>query len=246
MLKLRAGVDASPTTAKRWVWELIQNAKDVNIDGKVRVLIEADLNEESAHVTFKHNGGAFSPENIRFLIEQVSSKERTNDSTGRPTTTGRFGTGFLTTHLLSERVLVKGVAAGKSFAPKRFKLSLDRSGAELEDIIAAVDAAQEAILDLDDEPDFTGYIPGKVYTSFRYELADKTGRKVASAGLADLDICLPYTLAFVPEIESVEYPNRKLSLEAVERLEDEVQILSVTAADPHDFAEPEASSIAIL
>ena len=30
--KLRAGVDASPTTPRRWVWELIQNAKDVNIE----------------------------------------------------------------------------------------------------------------------------------------------------------------------------------------------------------------------
>jgi len=246
MSKLRAGVDASPTAAKRWVWELIQNAKDVNVDGKVQVLIEADLEGASAHITFKHNGGPFSPENIRFLIEQVSSKERTNDSNGRPTTTGRFGTGFLTTHLLSERVVVRGVAAGKGFAPKKFKLSLDRSGTELEDIINAVEVAQESILGLDNDPDFTAYTPGKFNTAFRYELADKTGKRVASAGLADLDICLPYTLAFVPELESVEHPNRKLSLEEVERKEDEVQILSVTAADPYGIAELETSSIAVL
>ena len=246
MSKLRAGVDASPTTAKRWVWELIQNAKDVNIEGKVRVLIEADLDGASAHVTFKHNGGPFSPENIRFLIEQVSSKERTNDSAGRPTSTGRFGTGFLTTHLLSERVVVRGVAAGKGFAPKKFKLSLDRSGTELEDIIQAVEVAQESILDLDDQPDFTAYAPGKFNTAFRYELADKTGKRVASAGLADLDICLPYTLAFVPELENVEYPNRSLNLEAVDREEHEIQIVSVTAADPYEIADPQTSSIAVL
>src|SRR6266481_5628201 len=131
MEKHRAGVERSPTTSRRWVWELIQNAKDVNIDGKVRVRVEADLDGSDAHITFKHNGGAFSAENIRFLIEQVSSKDRTNDSDGRPTTTGRFGTGFLTTHLLSDRVLVRGVAAGKGFAPRKFKLSLDRSGAEV-------------------------------------------------------------------------------------------------------------------
>lgn len=107
---LRARVDASPTIPKRWVWELIQNAKDVNIGGKVRVRIESELDGSDAHVTFKHNGGAFSAENIRFLIEQVSSKNRTKDSTGRPTTTGKFGTGFLTTHLLSPYVLVTGVA----------------------------------------------------------------------------------------------------------------------------------------
>lgn len=132
---------------------MIQNAKDVNIGGKVRVRIEAALEDPDAHVTFKHNGGAFSAENIRFLIEQVSSKDRTNDSTGRPITTGKFGTGFLTTHLLSERVVIKGVAEGRGFAPRKFKLSLDRSGSELDDIINAVQAAKDSILDLDDQPE---------------------------------------------------------------------------------------------
>jgi hypothetical protein len=248
MTKLRAGVDASPTTPRRWVWELIQNAKDVNIDGKVRVRVEADLDGSDAHIIFKHNGGAFSAENIRFLIEQVSSKDRTNDSDGRPTTTGRFGTGFLTTHLLSERVLVRGVAAGKGFAPRKFKLSLDRSGTELQDIIDAVQAAKDSILDLDDQPEHTGYVPGKFNTAFRYELADQTGKNVARAGLADLDTCLPYTLAFVREIESVEYANRRLSLAEPEdeRVDGEVQILSVTAADSEGFADPGSSSIAVL
>lgn len=248
MTKLRAGVDASPTTPRRWVWELIQNAKDVNINGKVRVRIEGDLDGSDAHVTFKHNGAAFSAENIRFLIEQVSSKDRTSNGDGRPTTTGRFGTGFLATHLLSERVLVRGVAAGKGFAPRKFKLSLDRSGAELQDIIDAVQAAKDSILDLDDQPEHTEYVPGKFNTAFRYELADKTGRKVASAGLADLDVCLPYTLAFVREIESVEYPNRRLSLQDPDeqRIDGAVQILSVTREDPEGFADPEVSSIAVL
>ena len=237
MAKLRAGVDASPTTSRRWVWELIQNAKDVNINGRVRVRIEADLDGSDAHVTFKHNGAAFSAENIRFLIEQVSSKDRTSNSDGRPTTTGKFGTGFLTTHLLSERVLIKGIAAGRGFAPRKFKLSLDRSGAELQDIIDAVQAAKDSILALDDQPEYARYVPGKFNTAFRYELADTTGKKVASAGLADLDNCLPYTLAFVREIESAEYSNHVLSLvDSDDEMADggEVKILSVTAEAEED------------
>jgi hypothetical protein len=248
LTKLRAGVDASPTTPKRWVWELIQNAKDVNIGGKVRVRIEADLDNADAHVTFEHNGGAFSAENIRFLIEQFSSKDRTNDSTGRPTTTGRFGTGFLTTHLLSERVIIKGVTEGRGFSARKFKLSLDRSGSELEDIIAAVQAAKDSLRDLDDRAPYNGYTPGAFNTAFRYQLSDKTGKNVARAGLDDLDICLPYTLAFVREIESVEYPNRLSSLEEPEeaKVDGEVQILTVTVADPDGFADPEVSSIAAV
>ena len=37
MSDLRAQVDSSPTASKRWVWELIQNAKDVSVDGKIRI-----------------------------------------------------------------------------------------------------------------------------------------------------------------------------------------------------------------
>jgi len=248
LTKLRAGVDASPTTPKRWVWELIQNAKDVNIQGKVRVRIKAGLDDADAHITFQHNGGAFSAENIRFLIEQVSSKDRTNDSTGRPTSTGRFGTGFLTTHLLSERVIIRGVTEGKGFSARKFKLSLDRSGQELEDIIAAVQAAKDSLQDLDERLPYTGYTQGAFNTAFRYELSDKTGKNVARAGLADLDICLPYTLAFVRELESIEYPNRLSSLKEPEdeKVDGEVQILTVTVADPEGFGEPEVSSIAVV
>jgi len=140
--ELRSRVDTSPTIPKRWVWELIQNAKDVNVGGKVQVRIEADLEDPDAHLTFSHNGAAFTVENIRFLIEQISSKSRTKDSSGRPITTGKFGTGFLTTHLLSPYVLVTGVAKQPGLLPRKFELYLDRSGTELEEIIAAVEEAK--------------------------------------------------------------------------------------------------------
>jgi hypothetical protein len=102
--------------------------------------------------------------------------------------------------------------------------------------------------DLDDRPPYEGYLDGKFNTSFRYELTDKTGKKVASAGLSDLDICLQYTLAFVPEIESVKYQNHLVSLQApdVERVEGEVQFLSVTAAGAEALADPEIYEIAVL
>jgi len=118
----------------------------------------------------------------------------------------------------------------------------------LQDIIDAVQAAKDSIVELDGQPEHAGYVPGRFNTAFRYELADKTGKKVASAGLADLDVCLPYTLAFVREIEGVEYPNRRLSLQNRddERLDGEVQILSVNIEDAEGVADPEVSLIAVL
>ena len=77
-------------------------------------------------------------------------------------------------------VLVKGVAAGKGFAPRKFKLSLDRSGTELEDIIDAVQARKEVNPQIwTTQPHYTGYVPGEFNTAFRYELTDKTGKSVA-------------------------------------------------------------------
>jgi len=159
MEKHRASVETSPTTSRRWVWELLQNAKDVNIAGKVQVRIEANLIGPDAHVTFMHNGDAFTTENIRFLIEQVSSKERTTGSNGRPKTTGRFGAGFLTTYLLSEKVTVNGVVQEEGLTPRKFELSLDRNGDETA-IIAAVEAAKKAMDDLDDLPAYKEYAAG--------------------------------------------------------------------------------------
>jgi hypothetical protein len=210
------------------VWELIQNAKDVSIEGKVQIKIEAELEGDNPQVTFRHNGQPFSTEHIRFLIEQISSKDRKKDQTGRPKTTGKFGTGFLTTHLLAEVVNVQGVAKEDGLDPRRFDLRLDRRGFDLETITAAVDTSKASVQDLDERPPYREYVSGAFNTAFRYELTDATGLTVARAGLADLDHCLPYTLAFVREIECIECRSRRYHLDTSELAEDKEVTLLLT------------------
>lgn len=91
-------------TACSWIWELIQNAKDVADDMK-GVNIEVEFNKKEKYLAFKHDGKNFSTDNIVHLISQVSSKERNPDSDSG--VTGKFGTGFLTTHLLSEKPSIR-------------------------------------------------------------------------------------------------------------------------------------------
>lgn len=112
-------------SAKRWVWELCQNAKDVcNSTGKVKISINYD--EMQRKVFFRHNGKAFSMDNILSLINQASSKDR-NDGSERKS--GKFGTGFITTHLLSEVVNISGLLEiGDEYS--KFTISLDRTGKE--------------------------------------------------------------------------------------------------------------------
>ncbi|MDD3138481.1 MAG: hypothetical protein PHX08_05870 [Lachnospiraceae bacterium] len=64
--------------------------------GKVDILIK--FSEKDKVVEFSHNGKLFSTQNIVFLIEQVSTKDQEKEIVSRKKSTGKFGTGFLTTH----------------------------------------------------------------------------------------------------------------------------------------------------
>lgn len=249
MSELRSRVEASSTTSKRWIWELIQNAKDVHIGGKVKIRIEVELDGDDPHVTFRHNGQPFSADNIRFLVEQISTKDRKKDETGRQKTTGKFGTGFLTTHLLSELVAVQGVAKEPDLDYRQFELLLDRSGFDIDSITEAVKNAKTSVQDLDDTPPYRKYVAGAFNTSFRYTLTDQLSRTVAKSGLADLDVCLPYTLVFVPEIESVEVAPRTYSLPKTPsdpQPDGDIRIVSVLSRNSQEPRGTISRSIAVL
>lgn len=79
---------------RRWIWELLQNAKDVGFED-VKVSVEVNFDKSNSFVEFRHNGKPFSVDNITFLIEQVSTKERKLIEGEKPKTTGKFGTGRL-------------------------------------------------------------------------------------------------------------------------------------------------------
>lgn len=207
MTELRSKVENSPTTSRRWVWELIQNAKDVAYSSGVNIKIDKQ-SSPIPKLIFSHDGRPFNTDNIRFLIEQISSKEREKDDTGKQKNTGKFGTGFLTTHMLSELVIVKGVAKEPELDYRQFEFQLDRSAYELSDIIAAVEKAKEAVEDLDDLPKYDNYSKNDFNTVFTYPLNDNLSFDIAKKGLDDLENCLPFALCFVDEIKSVNHVSK--------------------------------------
>lgn len=179
-------------SAKRWVWELMQNAKDApNKYGKVSVEIELVSERE---LRFKHNGNPFTVNNITGLVRQVSSKSSVNED---EETTGKFGTGFICTHLLSDVIVVKGILKYKGY--RQFELKLDRSGRSSEELMPRIRETEEAfyepekhfneIADYEEnrrENDFD--------TEFIYSLDSNDKYKAAIAGLDDLVNTLPITL----------------------------------------------------
>lgn len=234
MTTLRSRVDNSTSIPRRWIWELIQNAKDVHPDEGVRIQIEFQSKSEHSEVVFRHNGRPFTADNIRFLIEQVSTKDRTKDEEGRRKETGKFGTGFLTTHLLSETVKVEGVAKEPELSYRKFELELDRSGLHLEQITAAVQQATLSMEDLDSRPAYVNYREGDLNTAFHYPINDESGMRVAQVGLRDLDNCLAYSLVFVEEIKNVELlPSKRVFRKSNTSvtLSDSIRLVSVEAKE---------------
>jgi len=181
----------------RWIWELIQNAKDVaNSTGKVDIHIK--FSEIDKVVEFSHNGKLFSTQNIVFLIEQVSTKDQEQEVKNEKKSTGKFGTGFLTTHLLSEKVHVHGYVKDSDETPQSFNTLLDRTGKYNSVISEAIYNSCKMLEDSkEQEVDELGF-----NTKFIYELNNK-GIDTAKRGLENLLISIPYVFAFVPEVNSI-------------------------------------------
>lgn len=201
----RLKMNSTEESPRRWIWELIQNAKDVaNENGHVNIHILYD--KANKELCFQHNGNLFTDKSILYLIEQVSSKEQNNSDDGA---TGKFGTGFLTTHLLSEKAEVAGILMDKKDGVlKSFSLDLDRSGYTASEIIEANHLSNRQLKHSLTPINQNQFNPNDFNTSFKYNL-DLKGISVAEAGLKDFYHAIAYVFAFVPQLSSISINNAK-------------------------------------
>lgn len=184
----------------RWAWELLQNAKDSIADypdRKISVQIELDENQ----VVFRHNGVHFTEKDIRGLINQISSKEvEEGEETKR---TGRFGTGFLTTHLLSKVIDISGIVETNDFELYRFQFPLDREGSSISQLVPKIENAWQefhnSTTKIQDNYELNSY-----NTSFKYHLNTPEQKKIARAGTEEFMRLIPFVLTFIPNIDKVE------------------------------------------
>ena len=202
--KLSKVLNDPSQSSRRWIWELMQNAKDLqNIFGKVSVEIE--LSDDK--LIFRHNGNPFRMTNITGLIQQVSSKDSSNSDED---VTGKFGTGFIATHLLSDTITVDGVVYHKN-KHRDFEIVLDRSGKTSEELLPKIETALEKIRTIESDPSFSiindyedNRLESDYDTTFTYELINEEKKKAARDGIIDLEYTLPLTLVNVPKIKSVK------------------------------------------
>ncbi len=183
----------------RWAWELLQNAKDSISDTEGRdVCVQIELNEDN--VVFKHNGAFFTELDIRGLINQISSKEVEEGEQTR--NTGRFGTGFLTTHMLSRKVEVAGIVKTDEDKFHSFDFLLDREGKTTTELSPKVELAWEGFQNSTKEIDYD-YNENSFNTSFSYLLETDEQKEIANKGIVEFSKLLPYVLTFIPKIKEV-------------------------------------------
>jgi hypothetical protein len=168
---------------RRWLWELLQNAKD-SIEDTKTVSVEVEFQDE--HLLFNHNGTPFVNDEIIHLIYHGSTKKGFLDKTGK------FGTGFLTTHLLSKKVLVSGITDDG----RGFNFTLDRSGKNPKEVETAMESSWVEFKKSQASSTQNGFT-----TTYCYTLDDQS-RSIAKKGLHDLPRLLPFVLAFNPKLES--------------------------------------------
>lgn len=184
-------------SVKRWIWELCQNAKDVSNDtGKVKICI--DFDKINSNVMFKHNGRPFTMANVMSLINQSSSKDGYDGSERK---SGKFGTGFITTHLLSEIVNISGIIEIEKAKFSKFQITLDRTGRDKNEIVSGMERAVDQLQEC--QPLTEGEIKTDEYnTIFEYKL-DNGGVEVAQQGIDNLRVSAPFVLSMLKDIEEI-------------------------------------------
>ena len=191
--RIRTRVDqarkSTHSASIRWPFELLQNALDAGPrDG--RSVVQIRLSREPTRIVFEHDGAPFTTQELAALLSGGSSKEYESE-----TTTGRFGTGFLVTHVLAERTHLRGLLQVTS-GLERFDLTLDRRGDEdtILDNIRDSDEAIRAALPVSDP----AQVPSALF-EYAYGESDSWAH-----GLNELKRELPYLYATRKALGRVE------------------------------------------
>jgi len=192
---LRNRRDAS---RRRWFWELLQNASDYNDNVNVELIVDDEK------VVFKHDGLPFIDTDVFNLIRPDSNKK---DDNRRKDNIGKFGSGFVSTHILSSRVKVNGIVQDDENNMYEFEVDLNRSNyltksLLIDDINKSIDQFANSIKPITNLTGFT--------TSFTYYTSEPLPNIcIKDIGLNYIYRILPYTLCFMPKILSVQIVDNR-------------------------------------
>ena len=181
--------------ARRWVMELLQNARDCSYkDTGVKVRIELKSNE----LVFSHSGKPFRIKDVLSIINQVTSKASSEE------TIGQFGTGFMSTFLLSDNVTIHSVLKEEGLPYKHFTISMDRSSNDKDGILEGIAKTTSELDMVDDSEEITDFNKEDYNTVFSYPLKDSYHYNIAKTGFEDLKETILYVMLFSDPLKEIE------------------------------------------
>jgi len=171
----------------RWIWELLQNARDATPkDGNLKI----ELSFSPSQLAFRHNGIPFTDKEIAHLIYHGSTKH------DDPKLIGHFGSGFVSTHLISRKITVRGQIMDNRY----FEFVLDRDGNSPEQLSEAMNRSWKEfkdslnILPISNDDGFT--------TEYAYPL-NVEASQVVTDGVETFEHYCAYIFAFNPMLNSI-------------------------------------------
>ena len=182
------------TAKRRWIFELIQNAIDTTkARGKDSLKIEIDIGDDS--IKFKHDGGYFTLDEISAIIYGGSTKPYAPESEY----IGRFGTGFLVTHIVNQKVRITGFACEDENRIYEFEIDIDRQSDNEREISQNIEKCFQQLNNARPITDIS-----ELYTEFEYRIDDDLGKQAVQQALGELKKNIPFILAFNKIISEIK------------------------------------------
>jgi len=192
--RLREMDTPSDIDCKRWIWELMQNAKD-SISGSDRKEVDVKLEIKENEVVFQHDGCPFNGKTYLALLYKYSEGKSQNFES-----TGRFGTGFLTTHCLSKTVSIDGPIINKEDENEekiiRFNVTMYREGKIDQELINSLERMEKEKKFFHDE--YTKW------TKYTYFLKTDINKKASKLGLENFKLNIIKTMLFNNKFKNAE------------------------------------------
>ena len=205
---------------KRWIWELLQNARDVSTDADNHLIAEVKYSGEE--LVFLHNGRGFTVDEIAHLIFYGSTKVEDERAIGQ------YGSGFLTTHLLSWEIDVSGQLENGNW----FNFRLARKPESVKALQESMDHAWEAFKSSvkESRPES---LPDSFTTQFVYPIRKQEAEQAVEAGIETLKQCAPYVVISNPQFSriNIDFPGEKICFEAKRPESDPSSVQQITVTE---------------
>ena len=220
---LKANERARSRRLPRWIWELLQNAHDASIAHEEPLIV--NIKYSPGELVFSHNGSSFEAKQIFNLIYHGSTKADEEEAIGE------YGSGFLTTHLLSPEIKVLGQLDDKQDNRQWFGFCLTRKSDSPDELLDLMDETwknfKKSLLTQDLS------IPDPFTTQFVYPIIGADAEKAVEEGIKTLKQCASFVVVFNSKFSRIDINDRgeTLCFEAIERdLTDTPEIQQVTVA----------------